>query len=78
MAVGEVPSGISQSARTRDLKRSSGFISRRRSEPKFLLAGDAEAGEEYVAAPYLAYIPGDAVWPVMIACDIPVYWKLPI
>ena len=26
-----------------------------------LLAGDAGAGEEYVAAPYRAYTPGDAV-----------------
>jgi hypothetical protein len=31
-----------------------------------------------VAAPYRAYTPGDAVRPVMIAGDIPVYWKLPI
>ena len=44
-----------------------------------LLAGDAEAREEeYVAAPYRAHTPGDAVRPVVIAGDIPVYWKPPI
>ena len=31
-----------------------------------------------MAAPYRAYTPGDAVWPVMIAGDIPDYWKPPI
>ena len=43
-----------------------------------LLAGDAEVREEYVAGSYRAYTPGDPVWPVMIAGDIPVYWKPPI
>ena len=31
-----------------------------------------------MAAPYRAYTPGDAAWPVMIAGDIPDYWKPPI
>jgi hypothetical protein len=38
---------------------------------RVLLAGDAEAREEYVAGSYRAYTPGDPVWPVMIARDIP-------
>ena len=43
-----------------------------------LLAGGAKAREEYVAGSYRAYTPSDLVWPVMIAGDIPVYWKPPI
>jgi beta-lactamase superfamily II metal-dependent hydrolase len=45
---------------------------------RILPPGDAEAREEYLAAPYRAYTPSDPVRPVMIAGDISVYWKPPI
>jgi hypothetical protein len=44
---------------------------------RILLAGDAEARITSLA-PWRPYKPGDAALPVVIAGDIPAYWKPPI
>jgi hypothetical protein len=42
---------------------------------RVLLAGGAEARQEYVSGFPTAHTPGDPARPVVIAGDFPVYWK---